>query len=498
MNSRLLPRNAHLSWPLVLLGVVLLSEYRVWLIQHTGITLFVDEAQYWDWSRHLDWGYYSKPPVIAWMIAGVTAVMGNGLLAVKSVGLLTYALTALAIYQLIKAMLDETLALWSALVWMCMPMVAGLSLFASTDGPLLLFWALSAWLLWRAQGSDRLIDWLCLGLAFGLGLLSKYTMAAFALTTLWALWRLPGPRSGLSRPGPWVALLVAVLCLAPNIWWNALHHFPTLHHTEEITTGSDRAGGWHELVDFLGAQIVLMGPAALICVIKAFTWPSADRALPESDQQLSLARNFGLALSLPLLVLAGAQALASHANVNWAAPAHIGLLILTLVGIARMRRPLTAFMWLLISNLLLMGVVLHMQDIAHALGRPLPSRYDILVRMRGWDQVLDEIKNRIPPELAVATDSRPWAAQIAYQWRPQHVHPYAWNPSHVISDHYAMTTDLNQIKGQDLVLLTENSSAAAFERYAQRVDQLGQVQIATGPKRRLGLHIYILRGFKGY
>src|SRR5258708_38120534 len=30
---------------------------------------FPDETYYWDWSRHLAFGYYDHPPVIAWLIA---------------------------------------------------------------------------------------------------------------------------------------------------------------------------------------------------------------------------------------------------------------------------------------------------------------------------------------------------------------------------------------------------------------------------------------------
>jgi len=39
-----------------------------------GAGLFVDEAQYWDWSRDLAWGYFSKPPVLAALIRVSTAL----------------------------------------------------------------------------------------------------------------------------------------------------------------------------------------------------------------------------------------------------------------------------------------------------------------------------------------------------------------------------------------------------------------------------------------
>src|SRR3954469_18637142 len=56
---------------LVLLGAVLNSIY---LFNHSPIELSQDEAHYWEWSRHLDYGYYSKPPGIAWVIAAAQRV----------------------------------------------------------------------------------------------------------------------------------------------------------------------------------------------------------------------------------------------------------------------------------------------------------------------------------------------------------------------------------------------------------------------------------------
>ena len=51
--------------PTLALITAILTAYRLWVIQHLGIDLYVDEVQYWTWSQALAWGYFSKPPVIA-------------------------------------------------------------------------------------------------------------------------------------------------------------------------------------------------------------------------------------------------------------------------------------------------------------------------------------------------------------------------------------------------------------------------------------------------
>src|SRR5262245_19916590 len=62
----------------------------VWLAGGT-IDLYPDEAQYWIWAQHPAFGYFSKPPMVAWIIWATTALFGDGDLAVKAGAPLIYA-----------------------------------------------------------------------------------------------------------------------------------------------------------------------------------------------------------------------------------------------------------------------------------------------------------------------------------------------------------------------------------------------------------------------
>ena len=57
--------------------VAALTLARLVALFTTPLELYPDEAQYWLWSRTLDFGYYSKPPMIAWTIWATTAVGGD-------------------------------------------------------------------------------------------------------------------------------------------------------------------------------------------------------------------------------------------------------------------------------------------------------------------------------------------------------------------------------------------------------------------------------------
>ena len=64
---------------------LLILQWQVWPING-------DEAQYWDWSRHLAWGYYSKPPMVAWVIYVTSAFFGKTALGLRLAATLSYIL----------------------------------------------------------------------------------------------------------------------------------------------------------------------------------------------------------------------------------------------------------------------------------------------------------------------------------------------------------------------------------------------------------------------
>ena len=66
-----------LNTPLVLLTLLLITLIRIYALFVSPIELSVDEAQYWHWSHNLDFGYFTKPPFIAWIIALSTDIFGN-------------------------------------------------------------------------------------------------------------------------------------------------------------------------------------------------------------------------------------------------------------------------------------------------------------------------------------------------------------------------------------------------------------------------------------
>ena len=95
------PLSAHGTdrhWRAVLMITLALTAVRMAALFATPLELYPDEAQYWLWSRTLDWGYDSKPPMVAWLIWTTTAIGGDAEPWVRLSSPLLHAGTTLCVY----------------------------------------------------------------------------------------------------------------------------------------------------------------------------------------------------------------------------------------------------------------------------------------------------------------------------------------------------------------------------------------------------------------
>ncbi len=146
--------------------------------------LYPDEAQYWFWAKHLAFGYYSKPPLVAWLIALTTGLFGDSEFAVRLSAPLLAAATAVLVYAVGARLYDRRIGFWSALAFASLPGASVSAFIISTDAPLVLCWAAALYAFIRAREDDRWRWWLAAGIAAGFGLLAKYTMVYWMLSAV--------------------------------------------------------------------------------------------------------------------------------------------------------------------------------------------------------------------------------------------------------------------------------------------------------------------------
>lgn len=228
------------------------------IILFAGIGLMPDEAQYWTWAKELSYGYYSKPPGIAWQIAAGSYFFGDTELGVRVGSLVLSTCMSFAIYWLGRSSgLDEKKSFWAAIAFSYSPLGVFSGFFATTDCSYVLFWTLACALVAKDLRDDRRLSFIPLGLVIALGALWKWPVYAVWIPI--ALFFYKEPLRVLS------GICISLLGLVPSLIWNMQTGFVTFQH---VKASINNPGSTPNPLEFLGAQIMLVSPIlfVLVCI----------------------------------------------------------------------------------------------------------------------------------------------------------------------------------------------------------------------------------------
>lgn len=479
--------------------IVLVTLYRAAAVYFGHLDLYVDEAQYWTWAKHLAWGYYSKPPVLAVLIAFTTWIGGDGVFWVKAGALLVYPLSALLLYALARRLFDARIAFWSATAFLLLPGVSFSSLIISTDVPFFLFWCLALYAYWRALENHAWRWWLLAGFAGGMGLQTKYTMILFVVCVFLHLGTDPRLRRHFGAPRLYAALALAAVIFLPNLLWNATHGWPTLIHTEQISHLETNAGlHWNQLGAFLGGQFAVMGPV----FFGAWLWLTLARpARWWRDARLRFLALF----AIPFLGVICLQALAGRANANWGAMTYASATVFVVAIMAACRPAAKRWIWRcfaagLIFNAALMPVAYHLDAWTRAAGIALTAHTDPYKRVRGWAAFGAQAQRLMQayPHAIPLADDRATVAELMYYARPEGLQTLEWNPAGTVRDQYTLEPTLASLQGHDFLYFTTARQLpdAVRARFAAATP-LHPIHIPIHPGWALDYNTWLLQDFRG-
>jgi 4-amino-4-deoxy-L-arabinose transferase-like glycosyltransferase len=317
-----------------LLAVAGLLVARLALVIVSPLELYADEAQYWRWGETLAWGYYSKPPMIAWLIRATTDLFGEAEWAVRFAAPVLHTAAAVFLFLTARAMFDARTGFFAALVYALMPAVGLSSHVISTDGVLLPFWCAALWCLWRLRsGEGGIATALALGAAFGLGMLAKYAMLYFLIGIAIAVLIDPPTREALRAGGRGlIALALAGLILAPHVAWNAANAFSTVSHTVDNASLAGELFNPGNALDYLADQMGVFGPVSFLALLAGLVF------LRAREGEAAARERWLLGFILPVLVFILAQAILSRAHANWTATAYPAASILVAAWFCRAER----------------------------------------------------------------------------------------------------------------------------------------------------------------
>ena len=196
------------------------------LVAAAWTPLTFDEAYYWMWSKHLAFGYYDHPPMVALVIRAGTLIGGDTELGVRLFSILLALPMSFAIYRTAAILFGGTrLAANATILFNVTLMVAVGTLIVTPDSPLLVAASFVLFFLAKVLETGRGAWWLAVGAAVGCALLSKYTALLFGPAILIWLVAVPKQRRWLISLWPYLGGLVAFAIFAPVILWNAEHQW---------------------------------------------------------------------------------------------------------------------------------------------------------------------------------------------------------------------------------------------------------------------------------
>jgi hypothetical protein len=521
------------GWPWRLLAaglIVAAAALRLaYLAADCPLDLAPDEAHYWDWSRHLDWSYYSKGPLVAYLIRAGCAVAGawsqqqtgSEELAVRLPAVVCGSLLLVSVYVLTVQVFGREKLAWAAVALaLTLPLVSAGSSLMTIDAPYACCWGWALVLGHHAVCRRAAWAWPAAGLVVGLGILAKYTMIVWLPSVALFLLTSPDHRRLLFRPGFWVMAGIAAVCCLPIVVWNAQHHWVSLRHVGgQAGVGSGLTIRWLGPVEYVGVQCAVLLGFWFIAWAAALV---AHRPTVEADPSV----RYLWWMSVPMFAVFLAFSLKTRIQPNWPATAYLSGLVLA--GGWLMRRLRSPSRWvrrLTVGGLaavcaggMALNVFMHWTDLAYPLlvrltgpptdRHPLPlRRLDPTCRLRGWrflaaeiDQVRAQLRAEgiepllagtgwmLPGELGFYCAGQPAAYSFGPALGERHSQYDLWRPNPVC--------DPACFAGRTFILVGEVSPLvrAAFDR----IEQPRVLTYRVRGQPVASWTVTVCRGFRGF
>lgn len=373
--------------------IVVLLLARLAYLASGKIELSEDEAYQWTWSKHLALSYYSKPPMIACMQWLGTHLWGDTEFGVRFFSPIISAILSLLTLRFLAREANARAALSAVIVLNCAPILAAGSILMTIDPLLILFWTAAMYMGWRAvQPTGTTAQWCWAGLWLGLSFLSKY--AALYQVICWivffSLWK--PARAHLRKPGPYLALIIILLCTLPVLVWNAQHDWITIKHVGD-NAGRSKDSPWEPtlkyFIDFFAEQALMQNPVFLIASI----WAMIVFWKRERQNPLLL---FFFSMGAPIFL--GYMLFSFYKRIfpNWIAPSILPLFCLAVIyWEARWRGGSRVIKgWFIAGIILGLTIIIVGHDtnlVGKVLKKDLPESMDISRRVRAWSEMATTI-----------------------------------------------------------------------------------------------------------
>ena len=512
----------------VLIGGTFVARV-VYLAFFCPLDLAPDEAHYWDWSRQLDWSYYSKGPLVAYLIRLSCivfgpisqALMGSEMLAVRLPAVACGSLLLISLYVLtVRVFGREGLAFAVVAAFATLPLFAVGSTLMTIDAPFICCWgwALVAGhrALFHSGESVALLAWISLGILVGVGMLAKYTMVLFLPALALFCLMTSGHRNHLLQPGFWLACIIAGVCCLPIVIWNAQHGWVTLLHTRGHAGLDERGVQWHGPLNYLGLQ------AAVLLGFWFVAWLRA--AIAERPGKTSPDAAYLWWLSVPVFgFFLGFSFKNGGGEANWPVATYLAGMVMAVAWLAKqLESPNTWYRRLTQASIGLTAVIgvvliflLHDSRLIRPIlanladppsdARPFPlRRFDPTCRLRGWKALaveIDRLRDELGNDVVVAGIGWSWPGEIGFYCKG---HPTVYSVGAVIGDRHSQydfwrpnpVADPTHFYGKTFIIVA--GDPISFEGAFDSTDPARVIRYDEDGQPIARFALMVGRGFRGF
>ncbi|GJL95832.1 MAG: hypothetical protein DHS20C05_22370 [Hyphococcus sp.] len=482
-----------------------ITAFRFLILIMSDANLGPDEAQYWYWSRDFDFGYFSKPPMIAWAIGFTTSIFGNEEWAVRLAAPVFHLGTATFLYATAKQHFSLQVAFWAGLGWLTIPGVILSSFIITTDTPLLFFWAGGLFFLFRLIAADKPspINFIGLGTMIGLGFMSKYAMLYFIASLVLTSAFSPSVRRALLQPHLLMTAALAIAIATPNILWNAANDFQTVAHTAANANWSSSLFKPLSFLSFFSAQPAVVGIIPFFTLLfAAISWRKISLPQDNMPKAEITGRNWKiitlLVFSLTPLLIVSTQSLISRAHANWAATAYPATILLITALLFQIHKG-----WLAKASIALHSffILLFAAGVTNFALVDRVGLSDAMAQLRGWKSLSADIASKSNGYDAIVIDDRSLIGTMLYYQRDLPLDIVTIDSNLKVDNHYEAFLAFDPTRHKHVLFATTRSDSAHVDfRFdtvipvAPSITSLGRT--SDGPLNR-AYHLYDITGYNG-
>lgn len=192
-----------------------------------------DEFLHLDQANHLAWGYLSVPPVTSW-ISYIIQLLGNSVFWIKFFPALFGALTIYLVWKTIEELKGNLFALILGASCITFSVLFRLNMLYQPNSLDVLCWTIMFYLIIKYLNTNQAkwIYWIAI--TFAIGFLNKYNIIFLILGIVPAILLTP-ERKILLNKHLYLAAILSLILIIPNLIWQFDNDFPVIHHMEVLT-----------------------------------------------------------------------------------------------------------------------------------------------------------------------------------------------------------------------------------------------------------------------